>query len=302
VQDTISLGDFKAMASSEQVSVGQLFNGFNKDIKWSKQMWFAGQTATALFSEDPSGAAVRRVFPMWFRRKHAVTLTSVEKQMINERFQIFSQWVRSYHFMLHGLRGKKLLEWERLPTYFKLGKDKMNELLSIGKRFFTHTVELEGGINVRYVPYMARKEDVGRKGWCAWGDLEGDMKAFCNKDPYLALHKEARNPLMEDWLSECRTHLRPLYERVRDKQIERGDKDVWPKWDFGFIASKEKYRLCAKHSNMANGRAILGTKWCGCIVHKDNKKGSVMAIVNLQRLIDHEIDAWFEAMGIEETC
>jgi hypothetical protein len=304
MQELISLGDFKAMASSEHVSVGQLYKGHNADIKWNKQMWFAGQQATALFSEDPAGAALRRVFPMWYRRKHAVTLTSVEKQMINERHEIFAQWVHCYHFILHGLKGRKLLEWDKLPGYFKLGKDKMNERLSIGRRFFGHTLQMEGGFQVRYVPYIMQKEDVGRKGWVAWSDLESDMKSFCNRDPYLAMHKEARNPLMEDWLSEARMHLQELYNRVRDKQVEdyMAIDRVWPRWDFGFIKEKVKYRCCVKHSHPQHGRALLGVDKCGCAATTENRRGSVVAVLNLQRLIDGEIEEWFEKMGIEETC
>ena len=304
MQELISLGDFKAMASSEHVSIGQLYKGHNADIKWNKQMWFAGQQATALFSEDPAGAALRRVFPMWYRRKHAVTLTSVEKQMINERHEIFAQWIHCYHFILHRLKGMKLLESPELPSYFKIGKDKMNERLSIGRRFFAHTLQMEGGFQVRYVPYIMQKEDVGRKGWVAWSDLESDIKSFCNRDPYLATHKEARNPLMEDWLSEARMHLQELFNRVRDKQLESDmaiDK-VWPRWDFGFIKEKTKFRCCVKHSHPQHGRALLGEERCGCAVSAENKRGSVVAVLNLQRLIDGEIEEWFEKMGIEETC
>ena len=149
---------------------------------------------------------------------------------------------------------------------------------------------------VQYVPYLMKPEDKGRKGWVPWTTLKGDIEAFAKTDS--VLKGMATNPLMENWLSEARTCLRPLYEKVREKQIEAG-LEPWPTWDHGFIHDKTKYRCCKQHSNF-NNKALVGLKYCGCVYNNQNKHGSVIAVLNLERLQgDAEIDAWFDEMGIE---
>ena len=171
VHEHISIGDFKAMASSESVSFSQLYKGDNKELKWNKQMWFLGQESNALYTSDPAGAVARRVFAMWFRRKHRLTNYSVEAGMKAEKFLLFSLAVRAYHLLRNDLMGVKLLEWDQLPSYFKISKERMQEQLSVGQRFFTHTLQFDGMEKVQYVPYLMKPEDEGRKGWVA--DIEG---------------------------------------------------------------------------------------------------------------------------------
>ena len=142
VHEHLSIGDFKAMASSESVSFSQLFKGDNKQMKWNKQMWFCGQESNALYTSDPAGAVARRVLAMWFRRKHRLTNYSVETGMKAERFHLFSVAVRAYHWLRNELDHVKLLEWPKLPSYFRISKEKMQEQLSVGQRFFTHTHSL----------------------------------------------------------------------------------------------------------------------------------------------------------------
>ena len=296
VHEHISIGDFKAMASSESVSFSQLYKGENKQLKWNKQMWFLGQEANALYTSDPAGAVGRRVAAMWFRRKHRLTNYSVEKGMKEEAGFLFSLAVQSYHYLRNKLEGVKLLEWQELPTYFKMSKEKMQEQLSVGQRFFTHTQTIETGEKVQYVPYLMQPEDKGQSGWVAWSTLKGDIEAFAKHDP--VLKTSATNPLLENWLSEARASLRPLYEKVREKQIERGQ-TPWPAWDHNYIHDKQKYRCCKIHSDFKN-KALIGQKYCGCVFNNANKHGSVVAVLNLHRLVgDHEIDEWFDKMGIE---
>ena len=66
------------------------------------------------------------------------------------------------------------------------------------------------------------------------------------------------------------------------------------------MKDKTKYRCCKHHSNF-NDKALIGQKYCGCSSHaNENKHGSVIAVLNLERLQgDAEIDAWFDEMGIE---
>ena len=58
-------------------------------------MWFLGQEANALYTSDPAGAVARRVFAMWFRRKHRMTNYSVEAGMKAEKFLLLSLAVRA---------------------------------------------------------------------------------------------------------------------------------------------------------------------------------------------------------------
>ena len=174
----ISLGDFKAMASSEELSVSQLCKGSNRDIRWNKQLWMSGQEATALFPSDPSGAAMRRTLAAWFRRKHTHSSYSVEQGLIKERFQFFAVAVKMYHYLLAELEGVKLLEWPKLPAYFQLGKDKVTEQLSAGERFFSHTT-------------CRANETRGRRTMCVMAaagalglsDLKLDLEEFCETGP-----------------------------------------------------------------------------------------------------------------------
>ena len=183
-----------------------------------------------------------------------------------------------------------------MPDYFRLSKEKMKEQLSAGQRFFTHTICFDGMDKIQYVPNLMKPEDQGRRGWVAWTTLKGDIEAFAKQDS--VLKGMPTNPLLDNWLSEARMSLRSLYEKVREKQIERGV-EAWPAWDHGFIHDKTKYRCCKAHSNF-HGKALLGQKLCGCHSGNVNRHGSVLAVLNLERLQgDAEIDAWFDEMGIE---
>ena len=65
--------------------------------------------------------------------------------------------------------------------------------------------------------------------------------------------------VLDNWLtdSEARTSLRPLYEKVREAQIENGLK-LWPAWDHSYIHDVQKCRCCKIRSDFKGN----GFAWC----------------------------------------
>lgn len=48
-------------------------------------------------------------------------------------------------------------------------------------------------------------------------------------------------------------------------------------------------------------RALVGEKYCGHAGVNENKKGSVLAVLGLERLSCDDIDKWFDEQRVEET-
>ena len=64
-----------------------------------------------------------------------------------------------------------------------------------------------------------KPEDQERRGRVAWTTLKGDIEAFGTQDS--VLKGMPTNPLVDNWFSEARMSLRPLYEKVRELRAGR---------------------------------------------------------------------------------
>lgn len=297
--ELVPIGVFKSMVSGETIDVAQLYKA-SKPVPWRKSMILTGQSPSDLYKNDPAGAVVRRLCPLWWRHRHINSDSTVEKGVITERAHVFALAVKSYQNLLRALQGIKLMEWPDLPSYFKISKKQIEENISIGTRFFTHTHTFGSQVPIRYVPYIMTPEDKGRAGWVQHETLLSDLRLFGSTDPVLS--KWDSNPLLGNWLAEARSALQSLYERIRKVQLSiHGDgPSVWPLWDFSLIQKEKRYRCCKTHNSMQHGQALVGETFCGCAAKNENKQGSVIAVIGLQRLVGDDIEKWFDQMGVDE--